>query len=189
MKIIIIYDHIHDDHGHDHDDHYHRQHYDNREKVQKGRSPNVCCLHNNWFDCCLPPSFTTFFIWSSFMYHYLFEVPLPLSLFEVSLPLFIWTSFTTFFIWISQIKWLKKQKLPCNYIAQTLLFPKDNFINSFAVLKIVKRNKILEVWLKKKCAFKRDLSFENLLMVSFPWQNLPTRWTSHMVGNLINLKF
>ena len=39
MKIIIIYDHIHDDHGHDHDDHYHRQHYDNREKSKREEVP------------------------------------------------------------------------------------------------------------------------------------------------------
>ena len=137
MKIIIIYDHIHDDHGHDHDDHYHLQHYDNREKVQKGRSPNVCCLHNNWFDCCLPPSFTTFFIWSSFMYHYLFELPLPLSLFE-------------------SVRSNDKRNKGSLAIAQTLLFPKDNFINSFAVLKIVKRNKIPKVCvhLKETCHLK-----------------------------------
>ena len=56
--------HQNDDHDHDH---HRRHHHDNREKVQKGRSPSVCRLHNNWFDCCLH-SFTIIyllFIWRS----------------------------------------------------------------------------------------------------------------------------
>ena len=83
--------------------------------------------------------------------------PLPLSLFEVPLCTIIYLNFLYHFLYLNQSdQMIKETKAPFNYIAQTLLFPKDNFINSFAVLKIVKRNKIPKVCvhLKETCHLK-----------------------------------